>query len=171
MAEAGRIRNSAFRNQTRSVPLSMASRRCGKRRGWAVAEPGLSALPQAMGFDTIIRNAEFRIPAAPASQSGLHWATCERPSKRRGTAAFRRYRAVSVSGVGLQKCHSAPWSPRPLFGVSFLRTGPAYVVAAKRTLAANGGKIVRGRVLTIKKSPPTANATLRSCLGSRKGST
>jgi hypothetical protein len=47
----------------------------------------------------------------------------------------------------------------------------AAVVAAKRTLAANGGKIVRGRVLTIKKSPPTANATLRSCLGSRKGST
>ena len=64
-------------------------------------------------------------PAALASQSGLHWATCEGPSKRRGTAAFRRYRAVSVWGIGLQKCHSAPWSPRPLFGVSFLRTaGP-----------------------------------------------
>ena len=29
--------------------------------------------------------------------------TCEGPSNRRGTAAFRKYRAVSVSGIGLQK--------------------------------------------------------------------
>jgi hypothetical protein len=62
-------------------------------------------------------------PLTPAGQSGLHRPTSEGPSKRRGTAAFRRYRAVSVSGIGLQKCHSGPWSPRPLFGVSFLLDG------------------------------------------------
>ena len=41
-------------------------------------------------------------PAASASQSGLHRSTCPGPSKPRATAAFRRYRAVSVSRIGLQ---------------------------------------------------------------------
>jgi hypothetical protein len=54
-------------------------------------------------------------PAAPASQSGLHRPTSEDPSKRRGTATFRRYHAVSVSGIGLQKRRSGPWSLRPTF--------------------------------------------------------
>jgi hypothetical protein len=71
----GRIRNFAFRNQTRSVPLRMASRRAANAAGRAaheLADPGSSALPQAMGFDTIIRNAKFRILPPQPIQSGLN---------------------------------------------------------------------------------------------------
>jgi predicted SnoaL-like aldol condensation-catalyzing enzyme len=41
-----------------------------------------------------------------------------------------------VSGIGLQKCHSGPWSPRPLFGVSFLLDGwdPGLVRSVPETM-------------------------------------
>src|ERR1700730_14445980 len=66
----------------------------------------LSLSAEALEFDDDHSECNVSNPAAPASQSGLHWATCERPSKRRGTAAFRRYRAVSVSGIGLYRWNS-----------------------------------------------------------------
>jgi hypothetical protein len=55
-------------------------------------------------------------------------ASLRRPSKPLGTAAFRGYGLVSVSGIGLQKRRSGPWSPRPLFGVAFLLPSPCSVV-------------------------------------------
>ena len=48
------------------------------------------------------RHLRVRVLSAQASQSGLHRPTCEGPSKPRGTAAFRGYRLVSVSGIGLK---------------------------------------------------------------------
>ena len=60
-------------------------------------------------------------PLTPASQSCLYRRTCRGPPKPRGTEAIRRYGLVSVSGIRLQKRHSGPWSPRRVFGVSFLK--------------------------------------------------
>jgi hypothetical protein len=93
----GRIRNFAFRNQTRSVPLRMASRRAANAAGGAaheLADPGSSALPQAMGFDTIIRNAKFRIlppqPSSPVSTGALAW---NRPNR----ATLRHFAGITES--------------------------------------------------------------------------
>jgi hypothetical protein len=90
-----------------------------------------------LGFDTIISECTVSNPAAPASQSlmrikadrarnaAISWrfghkarslpANLRRPSKPLGTAAFRGYALVSVSGFGLQKRRSGPWSLRPTF--------------------------------------------------------
>jgi hypothetical protein len=65
--------------ETSHSGIKLARCPCGWRRAAAanaaggaaheLADPGLSALPQAMGFDTIIRNAKFRIlPPQPSSR-------------------------------------------------------------------------------------------------------
>ena len=107
-------------------------------RGFAFQDPAVASTGAGAVSDCLCGSKGVFVPAPPRKllldQGMSHFspphqpvpsllADVRRPSKPRGTAAFRGYALVSVSGIGLPKCHSGPWSPRPLFGVSFLLEG------------------------------------------------
>ena len=58
-------------------------------------------------------------PAAPTSQSVSNASKMKVAQKPRGTARFRRYELVSVSGIWQWRRHSGLLSQRAFFGVSF----------------------------------------------------
>jgi hypothetical protein len=113
----GRIRTSAFRFSPELPSLNLPyGNSADNRAAYAV----LSASTGVLGLDDDHSECKVSNPATSASQSGLRRPTGGGPSNPRGTAAFRRYRLVSVSRIGLQKRQWGPWSPSPVFRLSFL---------------------------------------------------
>jgi hypothetical protein len=61
-----------------------------------------------------------QLTASSASQSGLHYPTCQKRSEPRGTAAFRRYRLVSACEICRGSAIPAPCLRGPFLVSRFL---------------------------------------------------